>query len=53
MIVAAFGFYTAEESVNHQPKVVFVDGENRLSHVGPEVAGPEIRVVMAAVKSQG
>lgn len=53
VIVAAFGFYTAEESVNHQPKVVFVDGENRLSHVGPEVAGPEMRVVMAAVKSQG
>ena len=43
IIIAAYGFYTAEEVAAHEPKVVFVDAANRVVGQGPEVPGPERR----------
>ena len=45
IIIATYSF-VAEGVAEHQgvdPKVVFVDAENRIQHLGPEVAGPRRR----------
>ncbi len=41
VILAAFGSFTDEEAREHRPKVVLVDGDNRVVHTGPEEAGPK------------
>ena len=43
VILATFAFVPAEETHNHKPKLVFVDHNNKISHVGPELAGPQMR----------
>ncbi len=43
VIVAAYGFFPADEVGQHQPRVLFVDAQNQLVRTGSEVAGPERR----------
>jgi aspartate 1-decarboxylase len=45
IIIATYGFITDDVADNQgvEPKVVFVDSENRIQHLGPEVAGPRRR----------
>ena len=43
VILATFAFVPADEMHNHRPKLVFVDHNNKISHVGPELAGPQMR----------
>jgi aspartate 1-decarboxylase len=43
VIIAAFGYLTADEVAEHEPRVVFVDAENRIQHEGREVPGPQRR----------
>lgn len=40
IILAAYVMIPNDEALNHQPKLIFVDDKNRISHQGPEVAGP-------------
>lgn len=46
VILATFAFVPAEELHNHRPKLIFVDEHNEISHVGPELAGPQLRGVV-------
>lgn len=41
VILATFGELTNAEARAHTPRVVFVDGQNRLQAVRDEVAGPD------------
>jgi aspartate 1-decarboxylase len=41
VILATFGELTDAEAREHTPRVVFVDRQNRIQEVRPEVAGPE------------
>lgn len=43
IIVAAYVFLTDAEVIKHQPRIVFVDNANRLTHTGAEVPGPQTR----------
>ena len=43
VILATFTFLPSPEIDHHQPKLVFVDEQNRILHTGPEVAGPQRR----------
>ncbi len=44
IIIATYAFVTDESAEQGiEPKVVFVDAENRIQHLGPEVAGPRRR----------
>jgi aspartate 1-decarboxylase len=43
IIVASFTDLDDAEARLHRPRVVFVDGHNRLSHSGPEIPGPRVR----------
>ena len=40
VIMATFGEMDSEEAEAHQPKVVFVDGQNRITGTGAERPGP-------------
>lgn len=41
VIIATYAEYDAAELADHEPAVVFVDDENRITHLGTEVApGP-------------
>lgn len=43
VILASYAFVPAEEIHNHRPRLIFVDQANRLTHAGPELAGPQRR----------
>lgn len=43
IIVACYAFVPCEEISNHRPRLIFVDEANRITHAGPEVAGPQRR----------
>lgn len=45
IIIATFGLFldTAAEIRVPEPKVVFVDGDNRITHTGREIPGPRRR----------
>jgi len=43
VILATFAFVPADQMHNHRPKLVFVDHCNQISHVGPEIPGPQRR----------
>lgn len=43
VILASYAFLAAEEIEDHQPRLVFVDHENRMTHTGPEIPGPRRR----------
>ena len=51
VIVAAYVFLTADELSQHQPRIVFVDSQNRLTHTGTEIPGPQLRNVDQPVES--
>jgi aspartate 1-decarboxylase len=36
LIVASFASYSESECKAHVPKLVYVDGENRITRIGPE-----------------
>ena len=40
VILAAYGYLTQEVAVEHSPRVVMVDGANRIIGLRPERAGP-------------
>lgn len=37
LIIASFASYGEQESVQHQPKLVYVDGRNRIKRIKPEL----------------
>jgi aspartate 1-decarboxylase len=41
-IIASFGELGDEEARAHKPKVVLVDGKNRIVEIGPERPGPQM-----------
>lgn len=43
VILASYAFVAADEVADHQPRLVFVDHENRITHTGPEIPGPRLR----------
>jgi aspartate 1-decarboxylase len=43
VILACYTLLRQEEIATHQPRLVFVDHENRISHTGPEIPGPQRR----------
>jgi len=43
VIVATYTYLDPQRAVDHQPAVVFVDSQNRVTHRGPEVPGPSRR----------
>ena len=43
VILASFTMVPQECAADHQPKLIFVDDENRIKYQGPEVAGPSQR----------
>jgi aspartate 1-decarboxylase len=48
VILAAYGWLTAEEARAHRPKIVFVDGCNRISKTDDrEISGPGVECAIA------
>lgn len=45
IIIAAFVWMEDSEIDVHEPKLVFVDAENSIARIGPEVPGPSVRGV--------
>ncbi len=43
VILATYSFVPEDRVADHQPRIVFVDHQNRITHIGPEVAGPQCR----------
>jgi aspartate 1-decarboxylase len=43
VIVATFAYLPAHALAEHCPRLVFIDEDNRIKHLGPEVAGPQRR----------
>lgn len=43
VILASYTFVSTEKVDDHQPRLVFVDHENRMTHTGPEIPGPRRR----------
>jgi len=44
IIIACFTHLSDEEARDHTPRVVFVDGNNRMVRKGAEIPGPQLRV---------
>ena len=43
IILASYAWVPIEELAQHRPKLIFVDEANRITHLGPEVPGPQRR----------
>ncbi|CAD74603.1 MAG: aspartate 1-decarboxylase [Rhodopirellula baltica] len=43
VILAAYAMVPEADAATHKPRLIFVDDNNQLSHVGPEIAGPNLR----------
>lgn len=43
VILATYTFVPADDLHNHRPRLIFVDAQNKISHVGPELPGPQRR----------
>ena len=43
VILASYAFVPADNVHNHRPRLIFVDEAKQISHVGPEIAGPQKR----------
>lgn len=43
IIIATYAFVPVDQTHNHSPRLIFVDHENRISHAGPEMPGPQRR----------
>ncbi len=46
IIIATYSFVSEDKVGEHCPRLVFVDSENRIKHLGPEIAGPQRREAM-------
>lgn len=44
IILATYAFIPEDRVAKHKPKIVFVDAQNRITHRGPEIAGPQRRM---------
>ncbi|MEO9591190.1 aspartate 1-decarboxylase [Rhodopirellula bahusiensis] len=44
VILAAYAMVPEADAATHQPRLIFVDDNNQLSHIGPEIAGPSMRL---------
>jgi aspartate 1-decarboxylase len=42
VILATYGDMSDEEARRHEPRVVLVDGENRISEIRAEIPGPQL-----------
>ncbi len=47
VILATYAFVSEDRVAVHRPRIVFVDHQNRITHLGPEVAGPQRRAAMS------
>jgi len=45
VIVAAYGFFASDAIADHEPRVIFVDGKNRIVSTRAEVLGPQLSPV--------
>jgi len=43
VILATYAFVPQDDVHNHRPRLIFVDADNQITHVGPELAGPQRR----------
>jgi len=43
VIIATFGYIPADRTDQHRPRLIFVDDQNRITHSGPEIPGPDRR----------
>lgn len=43
IIMAAFAWIPEHQIAEHQPRLVFLDESNQITHTGPEIAGPRDR----------
>lgn len=43
IIIAAYAYVENDQVDQHCPRLVFVDEKNQIKHIGPEVAGPQVR----------
>ncbi len=43
VILASFAFVHESEIDDHEARLVFVDACNQIKHLGPEIAGPQLR----------
>lgn len=43
VILAAYAMIAEEEVQTHQPKLIFVNERNEITHTGPELPGPQMR----------
>ncbi len=44
VILAAYTLVPECETKTHQPRLIFVNEKNEISHIGPEVPGPQLAV---------
>ncbi|TWT75365.1 aspartate 1-decarboxylase [Allorhodopirellula solitaria] len=42
VILAAYTLVPEPETRSHQPKLIFVNEKNQISHTGPEIPGPQL-----------
>lgn len=45
VILATYAMVPEDDVHNHIPRLIFVDADNQITHVGPELAGPQRRDV--------
>ncbi len=45
VILATYAFVPEDKAASHRPRIVFVDDQNKITHMGHEIAGPNVRPV--------
>ncbi len=48
VIVATYAYVLADAAASHEPRLIFVDPQNRITHTGPEIPGPQRRSEFSA-----
>jgi aspartate 1-decarboxylase len=43
VILATYTFVPDDKAASHHPRIVFVNDQNQITHLGPEIAGPKRR----------
>lgn len=43
VIVATYAYVDDAAVPQHKPRLIFVDQQNRITHTGPEIPGPQLR----------
>ncbi|MCC9600925.1 aspartate 1-decarboxylase [Stieleria sp. JC731] len=44
VIIASYGYVPEDQVKAHRPRLVFVDDQNQIAHLGPEIPGPNRRL---------